>query len=454
MKRKLLNLLVLLLLCQANSLLAQKYISPYSRFGIGDMASSQFIRHRGMSSSLAIGSENRMNLNNPASWGHLSSYNLESGITTDFYRLRTSATDYKNYDFFPAYISLAVPLKRDTHNIWLDSPRVTRHNWGLSAGLIPYSRLSYQTRNIRTDSNDAAFGASEYNIGEGGLSKFYAGVAGEVFNNCFIGVSGSYIFGRNRYSHLLVFPDAENKADLVETNSYVVGGFAADLGILAGMRVGKRHREYNRIRLNDTLRLALTISPAINLNVRQDMEVYTKLDNREDSLVNVSQARGDLHLPTAIGAGLSYTLNTNKTFAFDASYRRWSEYSLLGNNPGLRDQLVFSLGSEWNFEPDSADRNLTYERYIHRMKFRAGAKYGMMHYPGERVTDMGFSAGVGLPVRTFRGATESQSSFIDFAVEAGRVGKAGENTVQHDYLMISLGLHLFDYKWFNRARIE
>jgi hypothetical protein len=452
MKRKLLNILVLLLLCLGNPLYAQKYLSPYSQFGIGDMVSNQYVRNRGVGTSLAFGGVNRMNLSNPASWGQITSYNLETGISTNFYSLKSTTASYRNVDFWPAYISIAVPLNRDTQNIWRDS--VTRHNAGLSFGLAPYSRVGFQTRSVHNNPSDIAYKAQEYNSGSGGLSRLYVGFGAELFNNFYFGANANYIFGRNAYEHRIEFPVDSNFYSLRETNSYVAGGWTADIGLLSAMHVGKNQPDHKLYR-NDTLRIGLTFSPALSLNVRQDLEAITTYNGFvTDSLTDIESGKGKIKLPMSLGLGFAYTINNCVTLAADMNYTKWSDYSLMGKTPTqpLNDQWIVKLGSEWRFV-DSADIAAGTETFFALTNFRAGVKYGMMQYPGTQVSQMGGSIGIGIPLRK-KGVKTYQLSYLDLSLEGGRIGNASKNIVQQDYLMVSMGLHLFDFGWFNRRKIE
>lgn len=456
MKRTLLNLLALLLLCLGNPLYAQRYLSPYSQFGIGDILSNQYVRHRGMGPSLALGSQNRVNLSNPASWAQVTSYNLETGISTDFFRLKTNTASYQNMDFWPAYVSLVMPLNRDTQNIWLDSPRVTRHNAGLSFGLVPYSRVGFQNRSVHNDPSDVAYKAEEFSNGSGGLSRLYIGGAWEAFNNFYIGANVNYIFGRNQYFHSIKFPTDSNFYTLEESNSYVAGGWTADIGILSAMHIGKNQPD-DSLYWNDSLRIGITFTPGMKLNVRQDIEAVTIYDDfLTDSLTRIEGGKGKLQLPMSLGLGFAYTINSRVTLAADMNYTQWENYTLMGKKPDqpLNNQWMVKLGSEWQFAPDSADLAAGTENFFTLTKFRAGVKYGMMQYPGTQVSQMGGSIGVGIPLRKNRTEKSTRTSYLDLSLEAGRIGSASKDIVQQDYLMISMGLHLFDPGWFNKRRIE
>src|SRR5262245_25741959 len=198
------NLLIVcgLPLITCNFLHAQEN-SPYSRYGLGDMAPSTNIENRGMGSlSAAFADPFSINFTNPASYSQFLSYKEEHakkqssgrvlfdvGINYTSHTLRegNSPDKFNSSDILFSYLQVGVPVKK---------------NWRLNFGLRQVTKIYYKINHFErlfdpiTGLNiDSA--VTNYN-GDGGafLASLGSGVA---IKNLSIGFNFGYLFGKKQF---------------------------------------------------------------------------------------------------------------------------------------------------------------------------------------------------------------------------------------------------------------
>ncbi|HWJ90708.1 MAG TPA: hypothetical protein VNR87_06330 [Flavisolibacter sp.] len=119
--------------------------SPYSRYGLGDMANQSNITSRGMGGiSAGYADILSINFNNPASYSQFQTFleqrskNVSMGrvildVGLDFSNrtLITPGTTsrYTSSDAYFSYLQVGLPIRK---------------NWGLSFGIRPFSRIDYK----------------------------------------------------------------------------------------------------------------------------------------------------------------------------------------------------------------------------------------------------------------------------------------------------------------------
>ena len=148
--------------------------SPYSRFGLGELAKPGNGQNISMGSTgAAYRSANAINNLNPASYTALDtlSFLFDFGMTASntIYQSDSLTTSLKNMNIH--HISLAFPITK-----W----------WKASVGINPYSAVGYS---IMDDSEeDVNMGQIKKNFeGNGGLNQFYMGSSVMLLNKFSVG---------------------------------------------------------------------------------------------------------------------------------------------------------------------------------------------------------------------------------------------------------------------------
>lgn len=134
---KFLSLFILLSLFSGFSYSQNSTLSPYSRFGIGDLTFKGFAYQRGMGGvSLGYTNPSTINVNNPASYSYDSITVMEIGVNSEalFSKQNDISTSGLNADLNA--LAMAFP--------------VVKNKLGISFGIIPFSSTGY---NIISESN-------------------------------------------------------------------------------------------------------------------------------------------------------------------------------------------------------------------------------------------------------------------------------------------------------------
>lgn len=166
---------------------AQVTLSPYSRYGVGDLFDASSTRNFSMG-GLGIANYNRSTVNriNPASYGDIRLTTLDFSAVGGYLTQKSSG------------------LSRSTgtggfHNLSLAFS--TRKNWGLVIGLAPYSSAGYQV--VTTDQvlvDTVLENSTVTYSADGGLNQFYAGFGAKFFRRLNVGMNLSYAFGNTTFN--------------------------------------------------------------------------------------------------------------------------------------------------------------------------------------------------------------------------------------------------------------
>ncbi|RYY44308.1 MAG: hypothetical protein EOO06_18350, partial [Chitinophagaceae bacterium] len=118
--------------------------SPYSRYGIGDIAPNQNMVNRAMGGvSAGYSDYQSINFINPASLGNLKSTVFDLGASIDVRNLKSniSPEKYKSVNTFISYLQIGFPIA---------SQKFQRkgNSWGVSFGLRPVTRINYKVENF------------------------------------------------------------------------------------------------------------------------------------------------------------------------------------------------------------------------------------------------------------------------------------------------------------------
>lgn len=166
----------------APALSAQITLSPYSRYGLGDIFSPSSTRNFAMG-SVGIGSFDGTTINrvNPASYADLRMTTLDYSGFGQYTRQKSNSAE-------GAFGSAGF------HNVSLGF--ANKKGFGIVAGLAPYSSVGYNV--ILQDSIFADTAFKPYSTtytSDGGLTQFYIGAGVRVLRHFNVGVNLNYLFG-------------------------------------------------------------------------------------------------------------------------------------------------------------------------------------------------------------------------------------------------------------------
>lgn len=436
--------------------------SPYSRYGIGDLTPPSSIMSRGMG-SISAGYTDFLSINfsNPASYSSFQAIReekskklimgraiLDVGLNFDNRTLSEPSSTKQKFTASNAlfsYIQVGVPLKK---------------NWGLSFGLRPISRISYNIfRNevlydpntgLRIDSSLTTFrgdgGAYLASAGTG-LALFEKIRKGGVTEKLSFGVNAGYLFGAKDYSTRRSL--INDTVDYYQANYETKTNFGG-LYFNAGLQY--------KIPL-DTV-VTLTIGAygnwGQNINATQDVLRETFLyDNslgylRLDSVSDKRNVKGKISIPSSYTVGflIQKPSLVNKESGWmigaDFTIQNWDKYRFYGQGDSVQNSWTAKIGGQFNPVPKRT--------YFSNVAYRFGLYMGPDYIKvGQKMNQLGASFGLGLPIGYNRQAPNNVT-LINLAFEYGKRGN-NNNLLKENTFRFSLGFSLSDF-WFIKRKYD
>ena len=286
-----------------------------------------------------------------------------------------------------------------------------------------------------------------YFKGDGGVTRFFAGTAVELFNHLSIGVNFDYLFGKIHKTHELYFPDNRSAFHTRLERSYIVSDFNIDLGFQYIARFGEEKR----------LVIGLIGSTAHKkVNYTEEGQDYALLiasngDKKLDTIHNFKLYNQHILLPPTLGMGLAFSNGKKWTAGIDYTYSNWNKASIPFSNDSLIPAQSVRAGLEYS--PNPRD----FRRYWKIIKYRIGGHYQSSYYTVNNlpVNDFGISFGVGLPIinRGSGMALMIGKTTFNLAIESGWRGNVQKNFVREQYNIIKFGISVNDF-WFIKRRYQ
>jgi len=388
--------------------------SPYSYYGVGELmenGSGNSISMGG--TSLAYRGGGVLNINNPASLAHVDSlkFIFNVGMAAKF----TNMNQGQKKDFFNDYNLTKVAFGFKV------SPR-----YSTAFSVSPYSSLGYDITK-----RELVNGDTDYMIrslkGSGGLNQLTWSNGVKVTKNLSLGVNGIYVFGNNTRSEVI---NLESGSDYVYRNNseLISQGLYFNLGAQYEMNVGKY-----------VLNLGAKYQPKIGVSAKQKIEV-TNFSGSAGAVRHEDEDRGAFDVPESYGLG--FGMNKGKQFWLGADYmhEKWSDTQIFDEDNDLSDRDKFSFGMEYNANDGYA------RKFLKKMTYRLGGFYdtGYIKFESEKISTMGVSFGVGIPMAR-------QTGMINLAVEFGMTGTTDNNLVREDFTRITVDINLFE-RWFVKRK--
>lgn len=446
------HLLFVSFVISAVTLSAQpKQNSPYSRYGIGDLLPQYFAAQSGMAGQTAAFHDPfHLNLVNPASYAHLRSTVLETGIYGKYSDYSSATASAKNVSGNLAYLALGFTLKSPINEI-LDKNK-TPWQFGMGFALTPYSVVGY---NIESQERRSDVGVL-YNTfeGNGGLYRLNWSNAAK-YKNTSVGVSLGWMLGKIAYENSTEFRQGIDTLDLTALQNNFrdeirMHGFTYNIGVQQDL-VLKYANKKDKSNPLEWITLGATAEGNHNLNMSADQlrirnrgKLFNGSYSDPDTLLKVLGKEGTLTLPAAFSAGIQYTKANKLKIGAQFGYEGWSNYENDLRPETFRNTISVSGGLE--VIPDF----ISYNKFMRRVRYRAGGYYRQdpRTVGNEKVNDVGLTLGMGLPLILPR----QQTSFVNIALELGQLG--GGTAIKENYARLTVGFTMNDNTWFYKRRFE
>lgn len=450
------TLLIFLLLACIKPVFSQDN-SPYSRYGLGDLVPNTNVLNRGLG-GISAGYNNIyvINYSNPATYGSFETIKeqrakkilvgraiLDVGLNFESRTLRepSNVNKFTASNALFSHVQIGVPLKP---------------NWGLSFGLRPLTRVSYNMSKVER-LNDPNTGlpidsALTNNKGDGGSYIASIGTGYRIkftdFEWLSFGVNVGYLFGKKDIQI--------RRAFLNDTVSYNSGNFQT-LTTYGGVYFNGGIQYQTRLPKDIFLTLGAFGNIKQKIDARQDIirETYYYDENvgypTLDSVFRQEGIKGQIEYPASYTAGfvLQRYADTKKSgwlIGIDYSQHKWSGYTSYGlKDPNVTDGWNLKAGAQFSplFRPTS---------YLSRVSYRAGLGIGKDYVlVGNDLPTFSASLGMGLPIEGAR-TNPGQFTLVNLAFEFIKRGN-NDNILKENMFRVSLGLSLSDY-WFRKKKYD
>jgi len=382
--------------------------SPYSRLGIGELEFSYSARRAGMGGlGVAMDDNAFISMLNPAAWHSINLTRVE--FATYFNGSFVSDQTQKSYysgGYFSGF-AFALPVSK-------------QHGIAISMGLVPLSKIAYES-NVKA--TDYTFNYS----GDGGLSKVFLGTSYTLPLDINIGASLDYNFGTFAYNSSLSFP-ANSSANSSFKSEYKVKGLGGTIGVISQNLNGTLFRS-EKIR---DVRFGAAVS--FISKIAADTS-FTKIGRYVTD--TLSQGITSLSIPPKITVGASAKLNARTQIYADYFFQNWANYTVSGNaNDNLQNLSKVSLGIEYK----NSEQAFSLSDLI---IWRGGFSYGTTPYKikGVSINEFSASCGVSLPL--------SRENYIDLSLQYILRGSTDSGLLKENILKLGASLSLGEL-WFVR----
>jgi len=424
--------------------------SPYSRFGMGDIADKNFFSSQfmgGLGSSLT--DQYQINIVNPAALSSLTSTSFDMGISAKLSYLRNGKTDdnpvagpyNRLWSGNLNYISLMMPLQNRVNDL-LDRKQ---RDYAITTGftLMPYSTVGY----------NVAFEETEENIGN--IKKSFEGVGGTYqflwsnsikYKNLSFGASLGYLFGKIEYARTAEFDRNEPFFNTLYTESNRVSGFLWDMGLIYTLKLNDKKEDSEQ---NANLKkINFGVHGHSKTSFTSNASSFTgSIQNGTgilDTLTFNPEAEYDGTLPAELGMGVTYY--SGQSFAFGINYSRtnWSDFEANFVNNSLNNTSNLSFGGFYRPNYKSISN------YLARVMYRFGFYYKQVpnaipDVADNTIEDIGFNLGFGMPFFYQRKVSHANLGF-----SFGMKGRG--TTVEEKYMRISFSFTFNDDEWFIKRK--
>jgi hypothetical protein len=402
-------------------------VSPYSRYGLGDLQFGGLATEVGMG-SIGAGVRNQFHLNytNPASYSGLRYTTFETAGSGQFVEFETQEVKGNTNSASFSYMALGFPI--------------ISGKWGAAFGLMPFSDIGYD---LKTQDIISQVGRVDYRFqGSGGINRFFVGTGITLFKKLAIGVNASYLFGTLERTRKVEFPDQLYYFNTQSNVSTSLHDFYFNYGLQYILQLPKERE----IVFGASGAIASKISTTNDLLTYNYTLSSGGIYNYKDTVEEISGKRGSTTLPFSCTGGLVFKKGMKWTAGADFTFQNWSKFQSFGANDSLSDSYRLSAGGQ--YVADYSSPNI-----LRRINYRAGVRYAQtyLNLRNTPLNDWALTVGFGVPLRIK--TPPRVVPVISLSVEAGRRGTTSENLLKEQYLRFHVGITISE-EWFLKRKFD
>ncbi len=401
-------------------------VSPYSRFGIGevDYVGSNIGRSLG-NTGIALLGGNMINSANPASYASVEAKRFVFDFASSFsasWAYEKGKRDARLLGNIE-YVKMLFPTTK-----WL----------AFSLGMKPYSTVGYKYgKEMKITMTKDRLARLRY-IGKGNLNCYYLGLGVLPFKNFYLGANIGYVMGK--ISHIQSF--SYNNSYTYDKEIYDVirlGAFNLDLGV----------QYIIPIKEDKKVILGATYSPSFSMKSSLVLDAVVK--DKDGAIVPVEKkeriSKNAYKSPHNIGLGIAYQANSHFLYTLDSKYLIWK--NSFANAEGFQACNQWFLGAGMAYTP-----NVVGKSFWNRIEYRCGLNVQNSYvkledFQSKKYTNYykgGLSFGLGIPV-------SDRKSYVDLTFDYRLLMPENLNMVRNNYFRITIGLR-FNENWFKQIRLN
>ena len=397
--------------------------SPFSMFGVGDLATEGFGRNLAMGGvATPLVSAFQLNPSNPASYYALmpNSFVFEFGLSSNYYILKTPVEENTKLDGSVNYIAAGFPISK-----W----------WKAGIGLRPISNIGYDIT-VAEDLDFENNSLVDNYTGEGGINSFYFDNSFRIAKPLSIGIKIAYMFGtldRTRRVTTDVNENSLSASTFTDQNKSVFDAVSIGFG-------AHFHKSINE---NLLLNLGATYNLKTELDGSQErfssLVVYKNGGQLPtDTLINEIVNQGVLEIPRSYSIGASVLLKQKLELAVDYKIDKWSDSKSFNQELNLSDNQRVSAGLE--FIPDHSST-----KYLKLIRYRAGFNYtnSYISLNEKQLRQIGGSLGFAFPLRS--------GAFLNLSASYNKRSIPGEDILTENQFQFHFNLSM-RANWFVKKK--
>lgn len=400
--------------------------SPYSQYGLGDMADQGVGFNKGMSGvGLAFRKGNEVNPLNPASYSSVDSLSMiiDAGLSGQITNYDENGTTMSakggGFDYVTALFRMF-------------------KNVGVNVGIMPYSNIGYSYSSSTQLSEVNTTVPVKYE-GNGGVHQLFIGAGWNVIKPLSIGFNIAYLWGE--YERTVTSTNTSINV-LSRQYSASVNSWKLDLGLQYDQPISK----------TDFITLGATFTPGHNLKSDPECKVVSRNTSIGKSDTTSYIINNVLDIPTTWGVGLAYRHGSILRVGADFQMQKWGSLlfpSMTANNNYvmkeglLKDSYKLNAGAEWMPNPKS-------RKLLAHVRYRIGAGYTTPYYyinGQDGPKDFHLSLGFGIPIMN----VYNNRSILNISAQWQR--RSADNLITENTFRINIGL-TFNERWFAKWKIE
>jgi opacity protein-like surface antigen len=397
--------------------------TPYTFYGVGDLAAPGLSYHRGMG-GIGIGMRNSRTINylNPAALSAQDtlSFMFDFGGEMQNYYLSTAAQSSAHNSFNMHHLVMSFPI------------------WGkmvMGLSVLPYSNVGYDVTRKET-SPEVLVESGEVTYahqGEGGLTQLMASL-GYSIGRFAVGGQAQYIFGSiDRFDNV----NFTNTTGVSRVNSgklIKASNFAFALGAQYTQPLGKY-----------SLTAGAVYQFRNNMKVEKTDFIYSIGGLGTDTLRYDRNQNARLLVPSSLGLGVTISEGSKWLAGLDYTYRNWTRADFdVPASRSFKAMPEHILRAGFEYTPNRYD--IRY--FLKRWSYRGGLFFEntYLQFDATRIKNYGLTLGVGIPIG-------SMNNSVNIAAELGQRGTLRNGLIRERYWKISVSVSLYDI-WFIKQRFE